>query len=128
MQFLQIVKLNLQNVRLIIQIIMLGFPAHTTHILQPLDVGIFNHVKKRFSQLCITAGRLDSRARITKHYFPQTWNTALKSATTAVIRSAFERAGIYPFDPTAVDDSKIKKYKSVLLCKTHLYCHSRHTH
>ena len=91
------------------QIILLGFPAHTTHILQPLDVGIFHHVKKRFNQLCVTAGKLDARSRITKHHFPQTWHSAVKAASTAIISSAFERAGIYPFNPTAVDESKIQK-------------------
>ena len=92
------------------QIIMLGYPAHTTHILQPLDVGIFHHIKKKFNQLCISAGKHDARSRITKHYFPQTWSIAQRAATTPIIQSGFQRAGIYPFDPTAVDDTKIKKY------------------
>ena len=96
-----------------LQVILLAFPAHTTHILQPLDVGIFQHIKKRFNQLCISAGKVDSRSRITKQYFPQTWHSALKAATKSVIESSFQRAGIYPFNPTAVDDSKIKKYQLV---------------
>ena len=101
---------------------MLGFPAHTTHILQPLDVGVFNHIKKRFNHLCIDAGKLDARSRITRHYFPQTWQSAQKAASPAVIASAFKRSGIFPFDPTAVDDSKIKKYMLVLLLNIKSYC------
>ena len=92
---------------------MLAFPAHTTHLLQPLDVGIFMHIKKRFNQVCMNTGKVDSRSRVTKHYFPQTWQTSVKGATKSVIQSSFQRTGIYPFDPTAVDDSKIKKYQLV---------------
>ena len=90
---------------------MLAFPVHTTHLLQPLDVGIFMHIKKKFNQLCMNAGKVDPRSRITKHYFPQTWQNAVKGATKSVIENSFKRTGIHPFDPTAVDDSKIKKYE-----------------
>ena len=93
---------------------MLGIPAHTMHILQPLDVGICT-ILKRFNQLCINAEKFDDRSRIARHYFSQTWQSAQKAASPAVIASGFKHVGIFPFDPTAVDDSKIKKYKLALL-------------
>ena len=93
---------------------MVGLPAHTTHILQPLDVGIFNHIKKKYNSICISTGARSARARITKQHFPTAWKLACAAATKPVVQSAFKRAGIYPFDPTAIDDSKIKKRKLVL--------------
>ena len=37
----------------IAQIDILGFPPNTAHILQPLDVGVFNHVKKEEKKACV---------------------------------------------------------------------------
>ena len=90
------------------QIIIFGFPPHTTHILQPLDVGIFNHMKKYYNHVCIGVGQRNSRAVVTKSYFPSVWQQCVeKGCTKKIIKSAFQRSGIYPFDPTAVDESKI---------------------
>ena len=93
---------------------MLGLPAHTTHLLQPLDVGIFQHIKKKYNSLCIATGARSARSRVTKQYFPTVWNQACKAATKEIIKSAFRRAGICPFDPTAVDGSKLRQRPLVI--------------
>ena len=98
------------------QVILLGLPAHTTHVLQPLDVGIFLHIKRKYNSLCIATGARSARARITKQHFPTAWNLACKAATVEVIQSAFKRSGLYPFNPTAIDDSKLRKRKLVFKC------------
>ena len=111
----------------VLQIEIMGFPPHTTHLLQPLDVGIFNHVKKSYTQICVSSGMRSSKSIITKSYFPITWKNAIEQgATPSVIQSAFRRSGVFPFDPCAVDSSHIKKRKYVLtmcnfLCHIYLY-------
>ena len=96
------------------QIIMLGLPAHTTHLLQPLDVGIFNHIKTKYNSLCVASGARSARTRITKQHFPTVWSHACKAATKEVVMSAFKRSGICPFDPTAIDDSQLRKRPLVI--------------
>ena len=94
------------------QIALIGFPAHTTHLLQPLDVGVFAEVKKNDNAIVVAAGARSTKSRITKSYFPTTWSNALKQAASVkLIQSAFRRTGLSPFDPTALDTSKIKKRK-----------------
>ena len=92
------------------QVELLGFPAHTTHILQPLDVGVFGPLKEKYRSLCITAGRASTRCKITRSLFPTTWHNCLTQVVTpSVVKSAFRRTGIWPFDPTAIDLSKVKR-------------------
>jgi hypothetical protein len=94
----------------IFQIHLLGFPPHTTHILQPLDVGIFGPIKSKFHSLCVTAGMCNTKATLNKLRFPVVWKNAIsQAATKAVVSAAFRRSGLYPFDPTAVDQSKLSK-------------------
>ena len=91
------------------QIEIIGLPPHTTHILQPLDVGVFGHVKRKFNEICLSLGKRSSRYCVTKSCFPAAWKNAItQGATAKIIKSSFERCGIYPFDPTAVDDSQIQ--------------------
>ena len=91
---------------------MIGFPAHTTHLLQPLDVGIFGEIKKKYNAICIAAGARSSRSRVTKELFPITWSNAVRqAATVSRVKNAFLRSGIFPFDPCAVDGTKVKKRK-----------------
>ena len=68
------------------QIVMFGFPPHTTHILQPLDVGIFGQIKKAFNSICVTAGLRSAKNVITRSCFPITWKNSIeRGATTAVV-------------------------------------------
>ena len=88
----------------------MGLSPHTTHLLQPLDVGIFNHVKKSYNQICVASGMRNSKVNITKSFFPITWKNSIEQgATPSVIKSAFRRSGLFPFEPCAIDSSHVKK-------------------
>jgi hypothetical protein len=83
-------------------IITLCMPAHSSHILQPLDVGCFGPLKKAYGkqiELKIKAGT----THITKEDFFPAFTAAFKQAiTTQNIQGGFRGAGLIPHDPTAV--------------------------
>ena len=97
----------------------MGLPPHTTHILQPLDVGVFSHVKRKFHEVCLAVGKRSARYTVMKNNFPIAWKNSLEQgATKKVIQSAFQRSGLHPFDPTAIDLLKVQnnyRYSSYIL-------------
>ena len=77
-------------------------PPHSSHLLQPLDVGCFSPLKRAYSR------KVESLIRnhinhITKLEFLPAFKTAFdRSFTPANIRSAFQGAGLVPLQPDAV--------------------------
>lgn len=48
----------------------LGLPPHTTHVLQPLDVGIYGPLKEKVRSLAVSLGQLNTSLTIGKAKFP----------------------------------------------------------
>jgi hypothetical protein len=77
-------------------------PPHSSHLLQPLDVGCFSPLKRAYSR------EIESLIRhqinhITKLEFLPAFKTAFnRSFTPANICSAFRGAGLVPLQPDAV--------------------------
>jgi hypothetical protein len=85
-------------------IIVVVLPPHSTHRLQPLDVGIFSPLALFYSQALDKYLR-DSRgfSRVTKRVFWPLFKDAWEKAVSpANILSAFEKTGIFPLRPEAV--------------------------
>lgn len=85
-------------------IILAILPPHSTHRLQPLDVGIFGPLGSAYSneidQLCQSSKGF---SRITKSSFWQLFRAAWESALTKKnIQSAFASPGIHPYNPPKV--------------------------
>ena len=94
----------------VFQVELLGFPAHTTHILQPLDVGIFGPLKRKYREMGISAGRASTDSTIGRSLFPTTWATCKRTVLSqALIKSSFKRTGLWPRDIEALDWSKVRK-------------------
>jgi hypothetical protein len=83
-------------------IVLLVLPPHTSHISQPLDVGVFKPLKTYLS--AALHGLISSEiARLQKWEWLDKYATARKQATSEPnILSAFSTAGLFPFYPPKV--------------------------
>jgi hypothetical protein len=84
------------------KIVTLCMPSHSSHILQPLDVGCFGPLKKAYGKEI--EGLMRTRiTHITKADFLPAFCAAFKAAMTEKnIHGAFRGAGLIPFDPKMV--------------------------
>jgi hypothetical protein len=77
-------------------------PPHTSHILQPLDVGVFSPLKQALSAEIEKLFCLDTR------YIPRVeWTEAYITARNRAfiprsIESSFRASGIYPLSPITI--------------------------
>ena len=87
-------------------IVMLGFPPHMTHKLQPLDVSFFGSLKKFYSQQCDSWMVSHPRNVITDRQVAQLLGGAYKKAATAGNAiNGCSACGIEPFNDDVFDDS-----------------------
>jgi hypothetical protein len=83
-------------------IIPLCLPAHSSHLTQPLDVGLFGPLKRAYGAEISFLARANI-THITKDDFFPAFQAAFE--TTFVernVKGGFEGAGLVPFDPAAV--------------------------
>ena len=77
-------------------------PAHSSHLLQPLDVGCFSPLKKAYGR-CVEDMMRNSINHITKLEFLPAFNKAYhNSFTQNNICAGFQGAGLIPFNPDSV--------------------------
>ncbi|KAI1514559.1 Pogo transposable element [Pyrenophora tritici-repentis] len=86
------------------RIIVMVFPSHSTHTLQPLDVGVFGPLSHYYSsQLSQQQQRSQGLLPVVKADFYGLFKpTYASSFTEANIVAAFEATGIWPMDRTVV--------------------------
>ena len=93
---------------------LLCLPAHTTHILQPLDVGVFKSFKSHFSKACHRymmkfPGRVVTSDSISS-LVGEAWPHAF---TPLNVLGGFKKCGIYPFNPGQISDRQTAPSKGV---------------
>lgn len=77
------------------KIILLCLPPHTTHMLQPLDVGCFGPLSQVYKGMISDAYTFGSSYNIEKCEFLEIWHAAReKSLTVKNIRSSWQKCGI----------------------------------
>lgn len=85
-------------------IIIFCLPPHTTHECQPLDCSLFGPLKKHWQEACHNFYQHNPGKVISKINFNSVFRNAWLNAVTPVnICSGFRKAGVYPFNPDAVE-------------------------
>ena len=90
-------------------IILYCFPPHASHIMQPLDVSVYGPLKKYWNESLDSFSRNFKGLAMTRTHFFSVFDTAWKKAAGSreIIRSGFRKSGIMPFNPEAIDYSKL---------------------
>ena len=88
-------------------ITLIGLPAHTTHIMQPLDVGIIGPLKDKVTSIVTNLGLVNKSLAIGKANMPTVLNHAIDQTTAFSVKEAFRKAGLCPIDKTVIDPSQI---------------------
>ena len=86
------------------RILVMVFPSHSTHTLQPLDVGVFGPLQRAYSsELSRVQQQSQGLLEVKKSDFYRLFKAAYDSSFTEKnILSAFEATGIWPMDRTPV--------------------------
>ncbi|XP_065658622.1 uncharacterized protein LOC136083143 [Hydra vulgaris] len=100
---LELKKKALEN-----SILLWGLPAHTSHFLQPLDVGVFKTVKgawKRIVESYLTKNHSQS---LTNRHFPAMFKDLIQNGgfKPENARSGFKNTGIFPLDRLQISSKK----------------------
>jgi hypothetical protein len=93
------------------QIHILALPAHSSHLLQPLDVGVFKHVKVVWREIVEAYFKSSGFKNVEKSVFSSLF-AKLKDSGKAFNRShvvaGFEQTGIFPLNRHAVNPIRLK--------------------
>lgn len=76
----------------------LKLPPHTSHILQPLDVGVFRGLKIKWDQLLTNWARHHIGQKLSKSEFSDVLGLAWKAIESSWLVSGFKKTGIYDPD------------------------------
>jgi hypothetical protein len=88
------------------KILVAVYPPHSTHKLQPLDVGCFAPLATYYSELLERQTRLsEGQTRMTKRDFFRCFYPAWRQAFTEQnVSSSWSKTGLFPFNPALVLD------------------------
>lgn len=85
-------------------ITILKLPAHTSHVLQPLDLAVIKSFKDRWDQLLVQWQRLNVGAALSKREFAKLIGLVWAQIDPQVLQNGFRKAGISPFNPKVVEE------------------------
>jgi hypothetical protein len=78
-------------------------PAHTSHFLQPLDVGVYGPMKKTWKGVLKEYKTATRASNVTKQVFPslvkKLWERSLQASH---LQAGFRECGLWPFNPSAI--------------------------
>ena len=82
-------------------------PAHTSHFLQPMDVGIYGPLQKIYDSLCHQKTRTTSAVIMKEDVCQLACAAYMKSATSENLMSAFKKTGIFPLNRDIIDSKNV---------------------
>ena len=84
-------------------------PAHTSHVLQPLDIVCFGPLQRIYNTECHKFICSNPNSNITRNNVAVLSSTAYDLALSSLnLKSEFQRTGIYSFNPAANDTEKLQ--------------------
>ena len=105
------------------QILLYCLPAHSSHLLQPLDVGFFRSLKSAWGKECNSYRAKSFGSNVTKEVFSEVFSDAwLSTVRISLFVNAFREPGICPLNPCVIDESKLAS--SMPLSLQDSYCSS----
>ena len=76
-------------------------PAHSSHVLQPLDLAVFSPLKTHYRNIIASLAYIDDAAPVKKLHFISSYKEAcLKTFVPRVIMGGWKAAGVVPFNPS----------------------------
>lgn len=82
--------------------------AHTSYVLQPLDVGVFSALKRRYCQQLSLLAMVYGTEESSKEFFLRAYSKArIYSQKPTAIRKAWEATGIFPRDRVKAKNSRL---------------------
>jgi hypothetical protein len=81
--------------------------AHTSHFLQPMDVGIYGSFQYIYDSLCHKKTRTTSTVIMKEDVYQLACAAFTKSANPGNLVSAFKKAGIFPLNKDIIDSNII---------------------
>ena len=86
---------------------LLCIPAHTTHILQPLDVGVFKPLKTHFSKACTSYLAKHPGRVITNDIIASLVAAAWANTFSPNNMGGFRKTVIFPINLGVIDDNML---------------------
>lgn len=92
-------------------VILLCLPPHCSHILQPLDVGLFVVLKQRFAALigdgCTSGTHFAVSKKEFSGVFKGAYQVAKEEEGVRIVKDGFRNCGIYPLNHFAVSEAHL---------------------
>ena len=80
--------------------------AHSSHVLQPLDLGTFSPLKSRYRREIADLACIDDAAPVKKRRFVRCYQKArAETFNPRLLRAGWAAAGLYPWNPSKVLNS-----------------------
>lgn len=87
-------------------VVLFVLPAHTSHVLQPMDIGCFGPFERIYNAAAHKFMRTNCGISITRNNICEVACKAYVAALSPQnLQGSFRKAGIYPFNPDIVDES-----------------------
>lgn len=94
------------------QIILYAFHPNATHIIQPADLSVFRPLKKSWKTIVQDWKVATGNRVVTRAQFAPLLKSAFGTTTEEIIRNAFCKCGLFPFNANAIDYTKCIKHAS----------------
>ncbi|TDH04785.1 hypothetical protein EPR50_G00136420 [Perca flavescens] len=98
-------------------VILLCLPPHCSHILQPLDAGLFVLLKQHFAALIGDGCATDTHYAVSKKefsgVFKETYQVVKEEEGVRIVKEGFRKCGIYPLNHFAINKGHLMPLHSM---------------